>query len=320
MPRRNPGVVDIVRDFLAAHQAIRSLFARYRRDALRFEEVQALFSDEEASVLFRLKERCHALFRPGQGSTRVAMRREVLFDLAVGSLFHEAMKFRENFYQREVYGPRVRALRDAAKGEADELFEEFEKILAHVSERLEEGLHETETLLAQTRAQLSVLLAEHHEDGYVTRCLIEKPELVEEVFTEGLDALLAGMHGDAAAGYERAGHSYVASAYFEDAERCFAEAEARGGNSSALEPHLAYARGMKAYLAGDYGTSVAELERWAVGATPRDTDLAALAHTAVSTIDRLAVGEDRDRVVAAASALLERITVLRGGAQHAATR
>ncbi len=311
-------MVDVVRDFLAAHQAICSLFARYRRDELRFEEVQALFSDEEASVLFRLKERCHALFRPGHGSTRVAMRREVLFDLAVGSLFHEAMKFRENFYQREVYGPRVRALRDAAQGEPDELFEEFEKILAHVSDQLEEGLHEAETLLEQTRAQLSVLLAEHREDGHVTRCLLEKPELVEEVFAEGLDVLLAEMHGSAAAGYELAGHSYVASGYFEDAERCFAEAVARGGDSGALEPHLAYARGMKAYLVGDYGSSVAELERWAGGATPRDADLAALAHTAVSKIDRLAVGEDRDRVVAAASALLERIAVLRGGPQRAA--
>ncbi len=45
MPRRNPGRVDIVRDFLAAHQAIRSLFARYRRGTLRFEELQTLFSD-----------------------------------------------------------------------------------------------------------------------------------------------------------------------------------------------------------------------------------------------------------------------------------
>jgi hypothetical protein len=76
---------------------------------------------------------------------------------------------------------------------------------------------------------------------------------------------------------------------------------------------------MKAYLAGDYGSSVAELERWAGGATPRDVDLAALAHNAVSKIDRLAVGGDRDRVVAAASALLERITVLRGGSQRGAT-
>jgi hypothetical protein len=318
MPRRNPGLVDIVRDFLAAHQAIRSLSARYRRGELRFEEVQALFSDEETSVLFRLKERCHALFRPGHDSSRVAMRREVLFDLAVGSLFHEAMKFRENFYQREVYGPRVRALRDAAQGEADELFEEFEKILSQVSERLEEGLDETETLLDQTRKQLSVLLAEHRADGHVTRCLLENPELVEEVFAEGLDSLLTEVHGSAAAGYELAGHSYVASGYFEDAERCFAEAVGRGGDAGALAPHLAYARGMKAYLAGDYGSSVSELDRWARGASPSDEGLAALAHTAVSKIDRLAVGKDRDRVVAAASALLERITVLRGGPQRAA--
>ena len=56
--------------------------------------------DGEDSVLFRLKERCHALFRGGEQPSEVVMRREALFDLAVGSLFHEAMKFRENLYQR----------------------------------------------------------------------------------------------------------------------------------------------------------------------------------------------------------------------------
>ena len=67
------------------------------------------------------------------------MRREALFDLAVGSLFHEAMKFRENFYQREVYGPRVRALRTESGAENEALFREFEKILAAVAQRLDEG-------------------------------------------------------------------------------------------------------------------------------------------------------------------------------------
>ena len=104
-----------------------------------------------------------ALFRPAARGKGVAMRRAALFDLAVGSLFHEAMKFRENFYQREVYGPRVRALRSAAGEETDALFQEFEKILGIVSTRLVEGLEETETLLAQTSEQRLRLLQALHQ-------------------------------------------------------------------------------------------------------------------------------------------------------------
>ena len=81
------------------------------RGALAFDEVGELVGDDERSVLFRLKERCHVLFRGERGEGEIGAT--ALFDLAVGSLFHEAMKFRENFYQRSSYGPKVRALRRA---------------------------------------------------------------------------------------------------------------------------------------------------------------------------------------------------------------
>ena len=123
------GLVDIVRDLMSAHRMTRRIFARYRRGELSFGEVQELVWDTEDAVLFRLKERSHALFRRARGESEVMMRREALFDLAVGSLFHEAMKFRENFYQRSVYGPKVVELRSQAGGENEELFQEFEKIL-----------------------------------------------------------------------------------------------------------------------------------------------------------------------------------------------
>src|SRR5215831_5009120 len=94
----------------------------------RFEEVQALAGDTESSALFRLKERCHALFRAGELGGDLP--RVALFDLAVGSLFHEAMKLRENLYQLQVYAPKVEAARSQAEPGSEELFEEFARILA----------------------------------------------------------------------------------------------------------------------------------------------------------------------------------------------
>jgi hypothetical protein len=300
-------LVEIVRTFLAAHRTMKRLFARYRRDELRFAQLQELIGGDESSILFRLKERCHALFRPRDAESAMAMRREALFDLAVGSLFHEAMKFRENFYQREIYGPRVRALRSESAEESDALFREFEKILETVSERLAEGLQETEILIEQTGDQLRVLLAERPSSGFVVRYLIENRELVEEVFAISLDALLTEIAGGAAAGFELAGRSYLDSGFYRRAESAFTAAIERGGQAEDLDRLPQYARGMAAYLAGDYAECVAQLDEWFDGRGANEANLVDIARAAVSKIDHLAEGDDRERVTAEAAVLVERL-------------
>ena len=308
-----PGLVDMLRDFLAVDRSMRRLIGRYRAGELRWDEVQSLFADDEASPLFRLKERCHALFRSASRNGPVARHREVLFDLAVGALFHEAMRFREGFYQRNVYGPRVRALRGAAgDAPADQVFSEFEKIERAVSANLEEGAAETIALLDRCREQLAQLLTGHPDDGHVTRFLIERAPEVEAVFGGGLDDLLASVHGSAAAGWALAARSYLESGYFEEAERALREAGARMGDAARLAPLAEYARGMAAYMAGDYAGTVEHLEQWAAAGHASEARLVGVAHTAVAKIERLATGDDRDRVVAAARALVERIAALRG--------
>jgi hypothetical protein len=147
------------------------------------------------------------------------------------------------------------------------------------------------------------------------RCLIEHRELVEEVFGESLDALLARLQrGRAASAFALAGRSYLESGHYEEAEAAFAEAESRGGDAAELRRGAAYARGMRAYLAGDYGESVAQLGLWARDATPSDSFLAGLAHAALSKLDRLVSGSDRAAILRPAGALVERLTGLRGAA------
>ena len=308
MADSTPGLVDTVRDFLEVHRALGSVFSRYRRGELRFEEVRTLFSDDEGSPLFRLKERCHALFRDGADAGRIAGNREMLFDLAVGSLFHEAMKFRESFYQREVYGPRVRALHEEAGTEAEALFHEFEKILSMVSVRLEEGLAETEALLAHTAEQLVVLAGQHREHGHLARFLIERGSEVEEVFGQDLDSLFVTIYGNAAEGFVVAGRSYLKSGYYEESEQALAQALSRGGDREELEAASSYARGMAAYLRGDYGASVEQLAAWADTDPRPELVMAELAAGALSKIHQLAVGDDKESVVAAASRLATRLS------------
>jgi len=310
----NPGMasapaslVDILREFLTAHELLDQLAKKYTRNELSFPDLQEFVGDSDYSVLFRLKEKCHSLFRPEVGGSKVARPREALFDLAVGSLFHEAMKFREDFYQREVYGPRVRSLRAEAGAEANGLFHEFERILSAVSDRLEKGLAETHSLMAQSWGQLRVLLSEQGAEGFVTRFLIERGDTLDKLGPPGLEELLAAIHGDPVSGYVIAGRSYLASGHYEAAHRVLAKAVERGGDRDQVSQLSAYARGMSAYLNGDYPESLVGLREWAESGSAGDESLKSLAHSAVSSLTRLVEGDDRERTLESAANLLARL-------------
>ena len=264
-----------------------------------------MIRDDESSVLFRLKERTHALFRGPGGVVRGSTHREALFDLAVGSLFHEAMKLRENLYQREVYGPRVRALQTDAGEESKALFDEFEKMLGAVDDRLDEGVRELETLAQRTADQLRLLIADLRDDSAV-RFVTERPEEVETVFGLSLESLLEEMYGSVARGFESAGRSYLSSGSFEAARDCFTRALAHSEADPGMERLLNYAQGMHAYIARDYANSLLHLGAWADSGT-RDPGLVALARDAVSSVIALADGDDRAQIAGEAGALLERL-------------
>jgi len=311
-------LVDIVRDYLDVVERTRALFERFRAASLPFDDVRELFADDERSPLFRLKERSHDLFR--RGADGAPMRRAALFDLAVGSLFHEAMKFRENFYQRVVYAPKVSALRDAAGAgdvEDAELFREFDKIQSASQERMEEALQETEALLVHTSEQLWYLLC-GQDDGLITRYLIEQRERVERLYSAGLDSLLAAMHGDVADAHRAAALSYLESAHFGHALDALELALGRSGSPTGganLERLSSYARGMCSFLAADYTASLDHLEAWILAEPgPDEAGYASLAHSAISRIDHLVQDE---AVIARAVALAARIEPLMAHASPA---
>jgi tetratricopeptide (TPR) repeat protein len=310
MPRAEQGLVHIVRDFLDAHQLMERLFARPTAE-LRFEDLQELVGDSEASVLFRLKERCHELFR-GDGASTTAADREALFDLAVGSLFHEAMSFRENFYQGQVYGPRVRELRERADPDSSPLFEEFEKILGAVDGRIREGREEAFALRDQTALQLRHMLALHADNGLLARFLVEHASDAETVFGLPFEELLAKIHGSAAAGYRRAGDSYLEGGHYTAALDAYQQAAALGEQDADLDARLSFSRGLAAYLDRDYATCVTQLERWAdTGAEPTP-DQVRLARGAIAGALPLAEEDGAAEVTAAATALLDRLAPLQG--------
>jgi hypothetical protein len=234
----------------------------------------------------------------------------------VGSLFHEAMKFRENFYQQEVYGPKVERLRQKAGGEGGELFREFEKILVATGTRLGEALEESEALLALTRRQFRVLLVDHRDEGLVARTLFDYRVCVEAEFEEGLDDLLEEVYGTAADGFWVAALSYLQSAHFAEALDVIDEARKRPGRRDDWDRIGAYASGMLGFLAGRYADSLARLREWAdalpADLSPQDPEraFARLARAAWSRWDKLLDERELGELRSEAAELVSRLAAL----------
>lgn len=303
MPDRS-GLVDLLRDFFEAHEAARHVLEHYEEGRLAFEELRLLVGDDEDSVLYRLKERCHRLFRENE---ELPAHRGALVDLAIGSLFHEATKFRENFYQRETYGPRMRELRSGAGVESEALFAEFEKILEDVAARLDEGGQEAGALLGEAANELHLLLTSSPASGVVARFLVENAGRAAAVFGVPFDALLGEIHGTPAEGYVCAGRSYLDSGHYPSALGALGAALERGGNGEEITRWMAYARGMAAYLDRDYAESVAQLSRWA-DASDRDAPaFGRLARDALGRMRQLVEDAEGAPVVRDAESLLRRL-------------
>lgn len=247
---RNRKVVEIVKLFLRSVVFYRKLYTDYREGSLKFSSVQELVDDKGQSLLFNLKKNCQALYRGNDNSTE----REKLFDLAVGSIFHEAMIIRENCYQLEVYRPRVALIKEKApKTPLERKFlREVDLILNRAKKRLSEELKETDTLITNTLEQLKGLLLSYKENGLLVRFLLEEEGLVEEAFGKGsLDDLLSHMYGGGRLeALIAAAKSYYQSGYYDKARDAVAKALAIRTSDNIRFLFLLYS-GMNDYYEGN---------------------------------------------------------------------
>lgn len=282
-----PELVDLVREFIASHELMSNVIERGRSGALRWPEVQRLVAEDESSRLYRLKERSHLLSRSRHAGDDLS--RTALLDLAVGSLFHEAMKLRENFYQLEVYAPRVARAESTAAPGTEVLFGEFARILSASRERVVEAIDECAALLDQMREQLRQLLVEYADDGLVMRFLFENRDAAEGVIGEPIDVFFARSLGeDPAETYARVARSYLESGFFDEGLGALEEALARRPQDPALLRDRLYAVGMAAYRRGHYEKAVDGLEEWTRCEIPEsDRPFLSLAQSALEGLPAL---------------------------------
>jgi hypothetical protein len=188
MELRERRLAQIVRDFMEAFVLARTLGEDLRARRLSFQTVTRLVGDAEDSALYRLKEECHALFRLDVARPRTEVQAEELFDLAVGALFHETMKFREGFYLTDRYGPRLQRMMSEGSATGP-LAEAFWRVVEAGRRRMLES-ESSCGVFRETRDQLLIVLRQLAVSGSVARSLVEDPARAEQVFDLPLARLL----------------------------------------------------------------------------------------------------------------------------------
>ena len=263
---RDREIVDTVRAFLQATLLFRALDGKYGNRKLRFNDLKLLIDDKGESALFRLKGLTHKLFRMEEG-LEGDVSKGVLFDLAVSSLFHTAMKAREEQYQVEYYGPKIIAR--IKRFDADvvpspherALWLLFEEIMDEGKKDLKREMKEMRKLFAGTAEHLKSLLKEFSGNALLVRYLLEEQGLVCAVYGEGaIDELFELMFpGGQREALLRAGRSYMTSAHYEEAATYFRKAKECVPKRH--EPVYFYhcALGLGAYYLNDYAKVLAHL-------------------------------------------------------------
>jgi tetratricopeptide (TPR) repeat protein len=245
---RDRKVVTIVYSFLHAFRTFRQIKNIHQEGSLRFADLAKFVDDRGQSFLFTLKTACQDLFRQSSSS---ATKNEEIFDLTVSSIFHLAMKLREDLYQLEFYGPKY--LEFGEKGDQNQgqeaLILKFKEILSRATNSFQEGMEEIAALIEDSLRQFMGLLNEYRGNGLLLRFILEEKQLLECVFgANGPGEVFRLLYPqDESEPYRLAGESYFDSAFYSRAIHAFSLALEKCPEDESLKFKISLSRGMEQF-------------------------------------------------------------------------
>jgi tetratricopeptide (TPR) repeat protein len=251
-------ILEIVRGLLLSEVVFQEIFKKYKEGRLRFSDIGVWVDDKGKSPLYNLKEQCHSFFR--YKGKKPIHKNEWLLDLVIGSIFHEAMKLRENIYQMEVYRPRYLQYKLKAGKSAYEkdYLQQFERIILKTKQGVAEGMEETRSLFHDAMAQLIDLFKKDAKNTFLVRFLLENLTLLQKVYgskkaKEIFDLMFKKGFLDA---YQVAGQSYLQSEHYDLSSNYFLKALKMDPHNHGLQFLLNFSLGMNEYYRNAYSKSL----------------------------------------------------------------
>lgn len=180
-------------------------------------------TESRPGPLWELKDTCHSLFR--NSGSRCGTR-EYLFDWAIGSAFHAAMKLKEDVYLLSSYRLRQDTLEGCGDQTTLKRLEKFRLTTEKIARSLPLQLRDIGQLLDEASRQLRDLLADQKKNKLLMRFLIEEEEELEKVWGPGaLEAIFCDLFPQGThMGFCLAAQSYLEGGWYKDAQETFRRA------------------------------------------------------------------------------------------------
>jgi hypothetical protein len=261
--KRDRNILEIVRGLFLSRVAFHEIFKKYKEGRLHFSDIGAWIDDKGQSLLHNLKEQSHSLFRH-KGKTPIP-KNEWLLDLFIGSIFHEAMKLKENIYQVEVYQPMYLQYKSRV-GRSDyekDYIQQFERIILKAKQGVAEGMEETQSLFQDAMAQLIDLFKNNAKNIYLVRFLLENLALLQKIYGARKGKEIFGLMFEKGFldAYQLAGQSYLQSQHYDLSSNNFSKALELAPRQKDLQFLLNFSLGMNAYYNNAYPKALSHFKK-----------------------------------------------------------
>ncbi len=179
--------------------------------------------DKLEEELYHLKNRTHRTLRDGEQENSGFIQKADLFDLIIGSIFHEALHLKEYIYTLRSYAPRYNSFAGRKKNSRLDVYTDgfLKHSMAIVNEaetNLPKKAYEVKNLFEDALLLLEDIIKKHRSNSRVIRTLFTSKGVLEKVYGKsGLDVLYSRIYKNGPPeGYLRVGTSFMKDG-FQDA-------------------------------------------------------------------------------------------------------
>ena len=254
--RRNHFVRQVVDDFFLVFGSFQQLYTMYLkcrnsqqydcadflspetekvREQIWNQLTRMIGTESEKGRLWRLKDLCHLVWPEQEREDAI---HGSLIDWLLGSVFHEAMKLKENIYLLNTYGPAAVRMREDSPASAGQALRtsgafpqlsnmvDVESLIRRIAADVVNQMEQVGFLLGQANFILRMMMPDLAGNTLVVRLLVEEEALVRALWGEPVEELFMDMFsGTAAEGFCSAGRSYLGGQWYGQAlamyERAF---------------------------------------------------------------------------------------------------
>lgn len=189
-------VRDVLRDFCQIASALENHFSEYdATGSVSFHFFDDMLGRQNSKgLLWRLKDTSHLLFR-NEDRSSYAVFGEYL-DWALGYIFHECIKLKEDAYQQMNYKPRFKQLQQVAglTPEEQHIGSELYAVIRQTSESIEREVRRIRFIIFHCKRLFILYLPLHHENTLLARFLYAQSELVHGVFKGYAEELIHAVY------------------------------------------------------------------------------------------------------------------------------